>query len=140
MTLNYGMIFAAAVASYAFGAVWYMALSKPWMSALGTTKEELGKRHTIAWLPFVISFVAQIVMAYLLAGVIVHMARSGIAITARSGIISALFLWAGFVMTTMVTNHRFQGDSWMLTLIDGAHWLGVMIIQGAIVGAFGIKA
>lgn len=139
MAINYWAIFGAAVASYAFGAVWYTVLSGPWIDAQGTTKAELGRRHTIAWLPFAISFVAQVVMAYLLAGVIVHMARSGVGITARSGVISALFLWAGFVMTTMLTNNAFQARRWMLSLIDGAHWLGVLIIQGAVIGAYGIR-
>jgi Protein of unknown function (DUF1761) len=139
MTLNYGMILAAAIASYAFGAAWYMGLSKQWMEAQETTKAALDKRHTVAWLPFAVSFVAQLLMAYLLAGVIVHMARSGISLSARSGVISALFIWAGFVMTTMVTNNAFQGRRWMLSVIDGAHWLGVLIIQGAIIGAYGFR-
>jgi hypothetical protein len=139
MTLNYGMIIAAAVASYAFGAVWYMSLSEPWLAAVEKTKEEIGARQKPAWLPFALSFAAQLIMAYLLAGVIVHMARSGIATTARSGVISALFIWAGFVATTLVTNNAFQGRKWMLSVIDGAHWLGVLIIQGAIIGAYGIR-
>lgn len=63
-------------------------LSDAWIAAQETTKEAQAKRHTIVWLPFVISFVAQVLMAYLLAGVIIHMARSGVAITARSGLIS----------------------------------------------------
>ena len=139
MTISYWAIFGAAVASYGFGAVWYTVLSNAWIAAQETTKEAQGKRHSIVWLPFVISFVAQVLMAYLLAGVIVHMARSGIGVSARSGVISALFLWAGFVMTTLVTNNAFQARRWMLSLIDGAHWLGVLIIQGAIIGAYGIK-
>jgi hypothetical protein len=139
MTVNYAIVFAAALASYAFGAVYYMTLSKQWLAAQNTTKAELGARIPIAWLPFVVTFVANLVMAYLLAGVIVHVARSGISLGACSGVISALFLWVGFVMTTMASNHSFQGMRRMLTVIDGGHWLGVLAIQGAIIGAWGIK-
>jgi hypothetical protein len=30
-------VIAAAVGAFAFGAVWYMAMSKPWMAASGVT-------------------------------------------------------------------------------------------------------
>jgi hypothetical protein len=139
MIVNYTVVFAAALASYAFGAVYYTYLANRWLAAQDTTKDQLGAKIPIWWLPFLVTFVANVVMAYLLAGVIVHMARSGIALSARSGVISALFLWVGFVMTTMVSNHTFQGVRRMLTVIDGGHWLGVLAIQGAIIGAWGIK-
>ena len=38
------------------------------------------------------------------------------------------------VMTTQIVNHRFQGLSWNLTLIDGGHWLGVLLVQGIVIG------
>jgi hypothetical protein len=139
MTVNYGFVFAAALASYAFGAVYYTVLSKPWMAALETSKAELDARHKIAWVPFVVTFIANVVMAYLLAGVLVHLAKAGLGATARTGLISALFLWLGFVMTTMVSDNSFQGRRWMLSVIDGGHWLGVLAIQGFIVGGYGIS-
>jgi hypothetical protein len=139
MTVNYGFVFAAALASYAFGAVYYMTLSKPWLAALETTTDALGTRQKPSWLPFLVTAIANVVMAYLLAGVLVHLAKGGLGATARSGLISALFLWVGFVITTMAANNSFQGRRWMLTLIDGGHWLGVLAIQGLIVGAFGIS-
>jgi hypothetical protein len=54
--------------------------------------------------------------------------------SARSGLVSGFFLWLGFVITTMAVNHAFQGERRRLTLIDGGHWLGVLLIQGAILG------
>ena len=35
--INYIAVLVAAVAAFAFGAVYYMALSGPWMAALGKT-------------------------------------------------------------------------------------------------------
>jgi hypothetical protein len=29
-------------------------------------------------------------------------------------------------------------QKWSLTVIDGAHWLGVLVIQGAIIGWWGV--
>ena len=71
--VNYLAILIATVAGFAFGAAYYMSLSKPWLAALGKTKEQ--------------------------------MAAEG------------------------------RGS---LTIIDGIHWLGVLVIQGAIIGALGV--
>jgi hypothetical protein len=34
----------------------------------------------------------------------------------------------------MTVNHAFQGAKRSLTLIDGGHWLGVLVLQGAVLG------
>jgi hypothetical protein len=38
----------------------------------------------------------------------------------------------------MGVNHAFGGAKPMLTLIDGGYWLAVLLIQGAVIGAFGV--
>ena len=58
-------------------------------------------------------------------------------ITVRGGMISALFVWLGFVLTTIGTNQAFQGDKPVVTAIDAGHWLAVLVVMGAIIGAFG---
>ncbi|MEZ5925457.1 MAG: DUF1761 domain-containing protein [Hyphomicrobiaceae bacterium] len=133
--INYLAILVAAVASYVFGAVWYMALSKVWINALGKTEAEFKARKPSA-LPFIIAFIAQLVMAFVLAGTIGHLGVDQV--TPQNGIISALFVWAGFVMTTLVTNHGFQDAKRSLTVVDGLHWLGVLLIQGLVIGLFGV--
>ena len=40
-------------------------------------------------------------------------------------------------MATMAVNNAFGQRKASLTVIDGIHWLGVLVIQGAIVGAMG---
>jgi hypothetical protein len=61
-------IILAAVAGYIVGAAWYMALSKPWMAAQGFTHETLAADKSP--LPFILAFVANLVIATALAGVI----------------------------------------------------------------------
>ncbi|MGE3064295.1 MAG: DUF1761 domain-containing protein [Hyphomicrobiaceae bacterium] len=134
--LNYVAVLLAAVASFLFGGLWYGALSKPWLAAIESSEDDLRKRQASV-APFVIAVVAQIVMAWMLAGVLLHLARGGLTINFRAGMISGFFLWLGFVVTTLATNHAFQGARRQLTLIDGGHWLGVLLIQGAILGWFG---
>ena len=75
-------------------------------------------------------------MAYVLAGVLGHLGPGQV--TLLNGVISALFVWAGFIATTITVNQRYQGFGWTLTLIDAGHWLGVALIMGAIIGWWGV--
>jgi hypothetical protein len=139
--INFFAIVAAAVAAWIFGAIYYTVLSKPWLVAAGISIAEMkrrqagGKLKSIA--PFILSFVAEIIMAWVLSGVLGHLGPGQV--TVRNGVISALFLWFGFVLTTIATNNAYPGRKPMLTVIDAGHWLGVMLIMGVIVGALGPK-
>jgi hypothetical protein len=140
--LTYWSILLAAGASFAFGAIWYTALGKQWMAALGKTAADMqragGTIGSVPW-PFIVSFVALLIMAWMLAGLMLHLARGGTPMTVRSGLISGFFVWFGFVITTMATNYAFEGAKRTLTLINGGHWLGVLLIQGAILGWAGVS-
>ena len=137
--LNAWMLPLAAVASFIFGGVWYGLLSRQWLAAAKLTEEQM-KGGGASPAPFVITFIAQTFMAWMLAGLILHMAKAGLPANLKNGMITALFVWAGFIATTLIVNHRFQMQSWSLTLIDGGHWLGVLLIQGAILGLWGTSA
>ncbi|MGE3246654.1 MAG: DUF1761 domain-containing protein [Beijerinckiaceae bacterium] len=123
----------AAIASFGFGAAWYMLLSKPWMEAAGKTEadmlDENGKPKVPVG-PMVTSFVAEIIMAGIFGILLSQLGAS-----ALNGLIYGFLIWLGFVVTTLATNHAYGDAKPTLTLIDGGHWLGVLLIQGAIVGA-----
>jgi hypothetical protein len=141
-TINYLAVFAAAIASFVFGGMYYNVLSRQWMDARGVApadmeraKAQMGSIPT----PYAIAFVAEAIMAWMLAGMLLHLAQGGMPITLRNGVISGLFLWAGFVATTLAVNHAFQGAKWRLCIIDGGHWLGVLLVQGAVLGWWGVR-
>jgi hypothetical protein len=136
--LNYMAVMAAAIASFIFGGIWYNLFSKQWMEALGMTPDKMPRDRGAIGL-YVLAFVAQVVMAWMLAGILLHMVAGGLPMTLRTGLISAAFLWFGFVITTMVVNYSFHGARHMLTVLDGGHWLGVLLIQGAILGWWGVR-
>jgi Protein of unknown function (DUF1761) len=138
--LNYVAVLLAALASFAFGAAWYGVLAKAWLAARGVVdgQQAMARVGPIP-IPYLIAFLAELVMAWMLAGILLHLARAGLALGPRNGLISAAFLWLGFIATTLVVNHAFQGAKTALTIIDGGHWLGVLLIQGAILGAWGIS-
>jgi hypothetical protein len=134
--INYLAVLLAAAAAWVLGAAWYMTLAKPWMAAVGTTREtiEASKTRPGASLPFVFAFAACVIMAWVLAGIVGHLGQ----VTVRSGVISGLFCWAGFVITTMLVNNSFAMRSRMLLLIDGGYWLAALALMGAIIGAIGV--
>jgi hypothetical protein len=84
--------------------------------------------------PFILAFVAELAMAWVLAGMVGHLG----AVTIRSAVISGLFVWAGFVVTTLLVNNAFAGRRTMLTLIDAGHWLLVVVLMGAVIGWMGV--
>jgi hypothetical protein len=131
--MNWLAILIATVAGFAFGA-YYMSLSKPWLAAIGKTKEQIAAEGKGSPLPFIISIVALAVMAVVLAGTVGHLGQ----VNLKGGVITALFMWLGFVITTMAVNNAFGQRKASLTIIDGIHWLGVLVIQGAIIGAMGV--
>jgi hypothetical protein len=139
--LEYWPVLIAAIVSFMFGAVWYGTLSRQWMAARGVTAADMAKTKVEMGaipIPYIVTFVALLVMAWMFAGVLLHLARGGMPMSIRAGVISGFFLWLGFVLTTMVVNHTFQGVKRSLTVIDEGHWLGVLLIQGAILGWWGV--
>jgi hypothetical protein len=135
MSVNYLAVFIAAVVGWLAGAAWYTVLAKPWVAAHGKTMEEFkaeqaahkGTLH--AWLPFVLAFVAEFVMALVLYGIATHIKPMSM----RSTLMVAVLLWAVMV-TTMLVNNAFSGRRYMLTLIDAGHWLLVIMLMGVVIG------
>ena len=138
LTVNWLSIVLAAVAAWLFGAAYYTALSKPWLAAMGKTleqckAEQAAKSGIAKYAPFILTFVGEVIMAWALYGILVHMGNFSL----RAGIISGALIWFGFVLTTITINNAFAGRKAMLTVIDGLGWLGALVIIGAIVGGFG---
>jgi hypothetical protein len=138
LTVNWLSIFIAAVAAWLFGGVYYTALGKQWMAAQGKTREQCeaeyaGKSGAAKAVPFILVFVSEIIIGWALYGILVHMN----AFTLRGGVISAVLVWFGFVVTTAASNNAFSGRRPMLTVIDSIAWLGAFVIIGAIVGWMG---
>ena len=128
--MNYLAVLIAAVAAFAWGAAYYMTLSKQWLAAVGNAQPNKSAA------PFIISFVALLVMGFVMAGLIAHLGPGQV--TLRNGVISGAIVWAGFVATTVFVNNAYPGRKYMLSLIDSGHWLGVLAIQGAVIGAMGV--
>lgn len=126
-----GSIALAGLASWLFGAVWYMALGKVWQRALGLDPEACkGKKMPLA--PLAVCLVAEWVMAAVVYQLLGNLGVMGV----QGGAIAGVTLGVGFLLTTTIVNNMFQQRQAMLTLVDGAHWVLVVTIQGAVIGAF----
>lgn len=119
---------AAFVASYAFSAAYYIALAKPWLAAIGKTEAELKAGGSPV--AYVIAVIGHVFIAYMLSVLMVSLAVGSVA----GGVTIALSMWVAFVISTMTINHRFQQSTWSHTILDGAHWLGVFVIQAVVIG------
>ena len=132
---NWTAIIVAAIAAWVFGAVYYGILGKTWIAAQGETINSLkaknaGKSAAAKATPFIISFIAEIVMAAALSGIMFHSAMAG----PRQGAITGALIWVGFVVTTILVNNAYTFRSLKLTAIDAGHWLGALVIIGFVVG------
>jgi hypothetical protein len=135
---NVMAIVTAAIAAWLFGGVYYTVFSGPWLKAMDKTleqckAEQAAKTGLAEYAPFILAFIGDLIMAWAIYGITLHMSM----FTLRAGMIIGAACWLGFVLTTITVNNAFQGRKVMLTVIDSLGWLGAMIIIGAIIGWFG---
>jgi hypothetical protein len=136
--INYLAVAIAAVAAWLASAAWYMSLCKIYGAALGKTAEqlEIDRKKPGAFLPFIYALVANLIIGWMLAGVLGHLGTAQV--TLRNGIVSGAFLWFGFILTTIAVNYSFAGRDRRLFLIDVGNWLIVLLVIGAVIGAMGV--
>jgi hypothetical protein len=113
-------------------------LGRKWIEAQGKTVEQCkaenaGKSTAVKVTPFVLSFLAELLMASALSGIMFHI---GI-YTVRAGAFSGFMCWLGFILAAIVVNNAYSFRTIALTVIDTGHWLGVLVVIGAILGWFG---
>ena len=134
--INFLAVLIAAVVAWLVSAGWYMSLGKIYQAAQGKTpeqcKEEMKKPGV--FLPFLYAFIGNLVIAWMLAGVLGHLGQ----VTPKNGVISGAFLWFGFILTTMVVNFFFSGRDKRLLFIDLGNWLIVLVVMGAVIGWLGV--
>jgi uncharacterized protein DUF1761 len=136
--ISYLAVAIAAVVAWLASAAWYMSLGKTYMSALGKTAEQVAadRNKPGAFLPFIYAFVANVVIAWMLGGVLGHLGSGQV--TLKNGVIAGAFVWFGFILTTMAVNFSFSGRDKRLLLIDLGNWLIVLVVMGAVIGAMGV--
>ena len=116
--MEYLAVLVAGVASYAFGAGWYMMLAKPWMAAAGIEADENGRpAQGGGAMTYLLAFAA----AVLVAGMMRHVFVLSNIDTAMKGLVSGLGLGLFIASPWIMINNAFGGRPFRLTLIDGGY-------------------
>jgi hypothetical protein len=128
--IDYMAVVIAAIAAFIWTAFYYITLFKYWREAAGWSAGEVKGRTSRA--TYIMTFTGLLLMAWVFAGPLGHLGASPM--NAKSGVMYALFVWLGFVAPIIAINNVIGGRKYMLSVIDGIHWLGALAIQGAFIG------
>ncbi|SEW43383.1 Protein of unknown function [Cognatiyoonia koreensis] len=131
--MGYLSVFVAALAGFAFGAIWYMTLSKPWIEAAGIPMTADGKPDgNGSPLPFVLSGIAML----LVAGMMRHTFALSSIDTVGKGLISGLGIGLFFISPWIMINNAYGMRPFKLTLIDAGYATFGCGIIGAVLMLF----
>lgn len=122
-------VIAAAVAAFAFGAVWYIAMSRPWMAASGVTEAQ---QKAGGPMPFVVGIVAMIAVA----GMMRHILGGAGVTTLGAGALAGAGIGAFLVLPWLAMNYAFARRPAALTLIDGVNAVVGCTIMGVVLVLF----
>jgi hypothetical protein len=131
MRINYWAVGVAALIHFMMGAVWFTILMNPWLAGIEKTQEQL-MRESSPWMPYVIGFVGNLIMAYFLAWLL---AKTG-EYSAASGIKYGALVGLAIVCTAMGTEMAFEARSLQSFLINAGYPLVGLMIMGAVIGAW----
>lgn len=126
-------VLVAAAGSWLFGAVWYMALSKPWLEASGIECDENGRpKNGGSPLPFVLSAICMV----LVAGLMRHVMAMSNLTTVWQGLMVGFGVGAFFIAPWTMINNAYGMRPFKLTVIDGGYAIIGCSIIGVILALF----
>lgn len=129
---NYLANIVAAIACFAFEAVWYSIFLNTWINGIGRTMQWLES----SGMKPAYQYATALVMAALMATAISCVTQLTGKQTALRGIKVGALLWVGFVLTTCSTEYIFEVRPISLWLVNTGFWLLGMMLMGAIVGGW----
>ena len=125
-------IILCAIAAMVIGFLWYSPLmfAKPWMKLSGWTEKQMkeNQKNGSMTKTYVISTISSVVMAYVLNMIL---NRTGID-SIYPAIMTAFWVWLGFVATTAVTEVLYMRRSWTLYLINTGYQLVSLLVMAVV--------
>ena len=135
--VNYIAVLIAAIVSMAIGFLWYGQLfGKQWMKLKGYTEEDLKKEQKQMGKYYGLSFILASVTGYVLSHVMTLSQSFFKQDPLTTGLITAFWMWLGFVFTVQATNTIFGDKKWKLLVIDTGHQLASLVAMGITLGLF----
>lgn len=135
MDINIWAIVVSAVASMVIGGLWFGPLfGKMFMSVSGMDKwtpQQREEAMRAASKSYIIQVFGSLLMFYVLARFISDLD----AVTLQGGLMTALWVWLGFVVPVKVSD-AIWGGSWKLSILVAANMLVTLLVTGAIIGSW----
>src|SRR4051812_21622205 len=132
--VNYLAVLACGVVSMVIGFLWYGPLfGKPWSELMGwgsMTPEKMAEMQKKARPGYAITFLASLVLAFVLAHELifgsVYTQTSGVS----AGIAAAFWTWIGFIVPVTLGTVLWDGKPWKLWFINAGYWLVLLCVDG----------
>lgn len=135
MKTNYWAVLVCAVLYWLLGALWYAVLfTKPWMALENMTAAQSNSMNPV--LPYIITFVLNLLIAFVLAQVCIWRNAN----TASRGAAIGVLLWLGIVGPITFTTYMYEMRPKELFAINEFYPLVGLCLMGAILGAWKKKA
>lgn len=126
-------VIVAALAAFAFGAVWYMSMSKAWIAAAEIPVDANGRpQGNGSPMPFVVGLVAMVIVAGMMRHVFVMSGLTSIG----EGVMGGAGIGAFLITPWVAMNYAFGMRKPMLTLIDGVNSVVGCTIMGVVLNLF----
>lgn len=117
---------ATLLTTYIFGSLYYLVVGKSWRKALGW-KENEQEPYRPKPLELVVAFILQFILVVCMFWVFNKLQPQTLSHTLSYGFL----IWFGLILPTLSTNVVFQRRNVNLILIDGSHWLLLLLIISA---------
>jgi cation transport ATPase len=134
MKTNYPAVAVAAIAYWLLGAVWFGVLfNQSWMQLEHIPPEQAAAmKGAAAAFPYIVSFVLNLIIAFVLA----QLCAWRNATTAARGASLGVLLWVGIVGPVTYTTSMYELRPLNLFLINEGYVLVGLLVMGAILGAW----
>lgn len=136
--VNYLAVLLAGVSSMAVGAIWYSrsVFGEIWMKL---AKVKMGSGMTVkdSVRLFGLTFLASLVMAYVLAHVTFLSNDFFGGSFLSSALTTAFWLWLGFTAVRFLTHDLFEGRPMKLTLLSAGNELATVMVMALVIGLMG---
>jgi len=125
-------VWIAAIVFFVLGAIWYSVLSVQWLAAIGKTADQMSREQGGSPLPFVVGFVAILVMCYTLAWLIDRIEAR----TFAGGMALGATVGAGLLSANLALNYGFESRGVALWVINAVYVIVSLAVSGAIIGGW----
>lgn len=135
MKTNYLAVIVAAIAYWLLGAIWYgVVFGEAWMALEHMTEEQARSMNPV--LPYVITLVLNVLIAYALAQICIWRNADTLGRGASVGVM----LWIGFVGPVTFTTYMYEMRPKELYAINQFFPLAGFVLMGAILGGWKKKS